>query len=84
MPGRLMTDVIDGARGVPASGMLIDLFRLPRRVGERHHLKTVATNEAGATDAPLVDAQRGYRLTLLAGPLSYTVQASSTQSSSTS
>jgi 5-hydroxyisourate hydrolase-like protein (transthyretin family) len=121
MPGRLMTEVIDSARGVPASGMLIDLFRLPRGVGERHHLKTVETNQGGGTDAPLVegdalvpatyellfhvgryfkaqrvplaatpfldvvpvrfaiaDAARGYRLTLLAGPLSYTIQAATT------
>jgi 5-hydroxyisourate hydrolase len=121
MPGRLMTDVMDSARGLAASGMLVDLFRLPHGVGERHHLKTVETNAQGGTDAPLLegdafmpatyellfhvgryfkanrvpivatpfldvvpvrftitDAGRGYRVSLLASPLSYTVQAATT------
>ena len=45
--GRLSTAVIDALRGTPADGMLVDLFRLPRGAGERHHLCTVETATAG-------------------------------------
>ena len=57
MPGRLTTQVLDISRGGPAVGMLIDLFRVGARPNERQHLKTVETNEAGATDAPLLEGE---------------------------
>jgi 5-hydroxyisourate hydrolase len=49
MPGSLTTAVIDGLRGEPASGMLVDLFCLPRGLGERQHLKTIETGTAEVT-----------------------------------
>ncbi len=55
MSGSLTTAVIDIFRGTPAKGMLVDLFRLPRGVGERHHLKTIETNDQGAIDTPLLE-----------------------------
>ncbi len=54
MSGHLTTAVVDIARGVPAGGMLIDLFRLSRSMGERNHVKTVETNNLGTTDLPLL------------------------------
>ena len=54
MPGSLTTAVIDAQAGRPAAGMLVDLFRLERGIGERHHLKTVETNAKGAIDMPLL------------------------------
>ena len=54
MPGSLTTAVVDAYRGGPAAGMLIDLFRLPRGAGERHHLRTIETNGEGALDEPLI------------------------------
>ena len=54
MSGSLTTAVIDAQAGVPAAGMLVDLFRLQRGVGERHHLKTFETNAQGAVDGPLL------------------------------
>jgi 5-hydroxyisourate hydrolase len=54
MPGTLTTAVIDALRGAPAKGMLVDLFRLAGNVGERHHLRTIETNDKGTIDAPLV------------------------------
>jgi 5-hydroxyisourate hydrolase len=54
MSGRLTTQVIDAVRGVPAGGLLIDLFEWPPGGAERRHVKTVETNEEGGTDAALV------------------------------
>jgi 5-hydroxyisourate hydrolase len=54
MPGNLTTAVIDALRGMPAKGMLVDLFRLPRQAGERRHLRTIETNANGTVDAPLL------------------------------
>ncbi|HXF89995.1 MAG TPA: hydroxyisourate hydrolase [Xanthobacteraceae bacterium] len=51
--GRLTTHVLDTARGMPAAGMTVELFR----VGEgRRLLKTVRTNKDGRCDAPLLEA----------------------------
>jgi 5-hydroxyisourate hydrolase len=53
LPGRLTTHVLDTARGRPAAGMSIELFRLD---GEsRRALKTVETNTDGRTDEPLLE-----------------------------
>ena len=52
--GRLTTHVLDTARGKPAHGLRIDLFRVE---GETlHHLKATATNDDGRCDAPLLAA----------------------------
>jgi 5-hydroxyisourate hydrolase len=53
LPGRLTTHVLDTARGRPAAGMSVELFRLD---GESHRaLKTVETNSDGRTDEPLLE-----------------------------
>ena len=57
MPGSLTTAVVDAYRGGPAAGMLIDLFRLPRGAGERHHLRTIETNGKGAIDGALIEGE---------------------------
>ena len=50
--GRLTTHVLDTARGAPARGLRIDLFRIEGETAE--HLKTVETNDDGRCDAPLL------------------------------
>ena len=52
MPGYLTTHVLDTARGAPAAGLKIDLFRLEGE--QRTHLKTVITNADGRTDAQIL------------------------------
>ena len=52
MPGRLTTHVLDTARGRPAAGMGVELFRL--NGGSPRSLKTVETNADGRTDEPLL------------------------------
>ena len=50
--GRLTTHVLDTATGKPASGLSISLYRL---TGEQRSLvKSVATNDDGRCDAPLL------------------------------
>lgn len=50
--GYLTTHVLDAARGCPAAGMTIELFRLD---GEARTLvRTVVTNDDGRTDAPVI------------------------------
>lgn len=50
--GRLTTHVLDTARGVPAVGMGIELFRLG---GQRTSLRKMTTNRDGRCDAPLLE-----------------------------
>ena len=57
MSGRLTTEVIDGARGVPAAGLLVDLFQFPQGAGERRHVRTVETNIHGGIDVALIDGE---------------------------
>ena len=52
MPGYLTTHVLDTARGVPAEGLTIELFRVDGE--QRTHLKTVTTNDDGRTDAQIL------------------------------
>lgn len=52
MAGYLTTHVLDTARGRPASGLKIDLFRIDGEA--RKHLKTVTTNSDGRTDAQIL------------------------------
>jgi len=66
---RLSTHVLDTSRGTPADKVKIDLHVL--RNGERRHVKTVATNQDGRTDEPLLSAEKIepgiYELTFHAG-----------------
>lgn len=60
MPGRLTTHVLDTGRGVPAAGVLIELWR------ETQLLKSARTNADGRTDEPLLAGEAleagGYEL----------------------
>ncbi|MSU89378.1 hydroxyisourate hydrolase [Rhodobacteraceae bacterium 2CG4] len=56
MSGYLTTHVLDTARGRPAEGMKIELFRIE---GDRRtHLKTLTTNSDGRTDERILPADR--------------------------
>jgi len=61
LSGRLTTHVLDTARGRPASGVQIELFRLDPRTP----LKAVATNADGRTDEPLLTTLEVGRYELL-------------------
>jgi 5-hydroxyisourate hydrolase len=70
MPGYLTTHVLDTARGRPAEGLKIDLYRL---VGEaRTLLRTLRTNADGRTDEHILPAAEfapgTYELQFHAGP----------------
>ncbi|MFY0691058.1 MAG: hydroxyisourate hydrolase [Paracoccaceae bacterium] len=52
MPGYLTTHVLDTARGVPAAGLRISLFRVYATT--RTHLAEMETNADGRTDAPIL------------------------------
>ena len=55
MTGYLTTHVLDTARGCPAEGLRIDLYRLD---GEgRSHVTTVVTNADGRTDRHILPAE---------------------------
>ncbi|PKQ12625.1 MAG: hydroxyisourate hydrolase [Alphaproteobacteria bacterium HGW-Alphaproteobacteria-1] len=55
MTGYLTTHVLDTARGVPAQGLKIELFRIE---GEgRAHMRTLETNADGRTDGHILPAQ---------------------------
>ncbi|MCX7644755.1 MAG: hydroxyisourate hydrolase [Rhodobacteraceae bacterium] len=69
MPGYLTTHVLDTARGMPAEGLRIVLYRLG---GDgRRKLAEAVTNADGRTDAPIlpreVFAAGTYELVFLAG-----------------
>ncbi|MBT5569945.1 MAG: hydroxyisourate hydrolase [Alphaproteobacteria bacterium] len=54
--GYLTTHVLDTAQGRPAENLQIDLYRLD---GEsRQHLTTLATNDDGRTDAPILPSDQ--------------------------
>jgi 5-hydroxyisourate hydrolase len=59
--GRLTTHVLDIARGRPAAGVPIELFRLDPRTA----LKAVATNADGRTDDPLLTELEAARYELV-------------------
>ena len=69
MSGYLTTHVLDTAKGCPAEGMKIKLYRINGE--ERTFLKEVVTNDDGRTDAqilPVEDFQIGiYELVFEAG-----------------
>ena len=52
MPGRLTTHVLDTARGRPAAGVAVELWRLDGN--DRTLLAAARTNADGRTDAPLL------------------------------
>ncbi len=52
----LSTHVLDTSLGIPAAGIIVDLYVL--NAGERRLLATSVTNDAGRTDAPLLSADR--------------------------
>ncbi len=55
MAGFLTTHVLDTARGCPAQGISIDLYRIEGET--RVKLKTVVTNDDGRTDAQILPAE---------------------------
>lgn len=69
MTGYLTTHVLDTARGCPADGLKIELFRIEGETRQR--IKTLVTNADGRTDAqilPAADFQTGvYELVFHAG-----------------
>jgi 5-hydroxyisourate hydrolase len=56
MTGFLTTHVLDTARGCPAQGLKIALFRI--NGDTRTHLKTLVTNDDGRTDEQILPADR--------------------------
>lgn len=52
MTGFLTTHVLDTARGTPAEGLRIDLFRVDGET--RTHLHSLTTNHDGRTDRPIL------------------------------
>lgn len=54
--GYLTTHVLDTARGCPAAGLEIDLYRIAD--GERAALASAVTNADGRTDSPILPAER--------------------------
>ena len=50
--GYLTTHVLDTARGCPAAGLAIDLYRIEN--GTRVHLARKVTNNDGRTDGPIL------------------------------
>ena len=66
--GRLTTHVLDTARGCPASGLAINLFRVDSGTGDQSALiVSTRTNDDGRCDAPLLagDAMQKGRYQLL-------------------
>jgi 5-hydroxyisourate hydrolase len=56
MAGYLTTHVLDTARGCPAAGVRIEVWRTgPAKENERRLVKVVYTNADGRTDGPLLE-----------------------------
>ena len=70
MSGYLTTHVLDTARGCPAEGLQIELFRIDGDT--RHHIRTLTTNADGRTDTPILPqedfAEGTYELVFHTGP----------------
>ncbi|SHK66663.1 5-hydroxyisourate hydrolase [Shimia gijangensis] len=70
MAGYLTTHVLDTARGCPAEGLKIDLYRLDG--DHRRHLRTLVTNDDGRTNEQILPetefALGEYELVFHAGP----------------
>jgi 5-hydroxyisourate hydrolase len=54
MSGYLTTHVLDTARGCPAEGLRIDLYRIDGE--DRTHLRSLVTNDDGRTDGQILPA----------------------------
>lgn len=54
MAGYLTTHVLDTARGVPAAGMRIELWRVDAAGDRRERLAEARTNDDGRVDGPLL------------------------------
>ncbi|MBT4567126.1 hydroxyisourate hydrolase [Rhodobacteraceae bacterium nBUS_24] len=69
MSGYLTTHVLDTARGCPASGLTIDLFRIEEAA--QIHLRSMTTNSDGRTDSPILPSEEfalgSYELVFHAG-----------------
>ena len=69
MDGYLTTHVLDTARGCPAGGLKIELWRAEGDVREK--LAEMVTNADGRTDAPILPREKfatgGYELIFRAG-----------------
>ena len=52
MTGYLTTHVLDTARGQPAAGLTIELFRMEGET--RTHIRTLTTDADGRTDGPIL------------------------------
>jgi len=52
--GQLTSHVLDTARGVPAAGLTINLYRLD---DDRRHLASCVTNPDGRCDGPLLEGE---------------------------
>lgn len=69
MAGYLTTHVLDTARGCPAEGLKIDLYRISGET--RTHLRSLVTNDDGRTDEKILpedEFQKGtYELVFHAG-----------------
>ncbi|WP_417526037.1 hydroxyisourate hydrolase [Marinovum sp.] len=69
MSGYLTTHILDTARGCPAEGIRITLYRLSS--GSREQIAETVTNDDGRTDAPILPAERfetgSYELVFHAG-----------------
>ena len=55
MTGYLTTHVLDTARGRPAEGLRIDLYRIEGT--DRSHLRTTVTNSDGRTSSQILPAE---------------------------
>ena len=55
MAGYLTTHVLDTARGCPAQGIKIKLFKIDGET--RKHLKTLVTNDDGRTDGQILPTE---------------------------
>ena len=68
--GYLTTHVLDTARGRPAAGLAVDLYRIEGTT--RQHLRHLTTNADGRTDSPILPeaefATGTYELVFHAGP----------------
>lgn len=69
MSGYLTTHILDTARGCPAEGIRITLYRLSG--GAREQIAETVTNDDGRTDAPILPAEKfktgSYELVFHAG-----------------
>ncbi|MBT8459384.1 MAG: hydroxyisourate hydrolase [Boseongicola sp.] len=55
MAGYLTTHVLDTAKGTPAEGLMIDLYRIDGQ--SRTHLRSIKTNADGRTDGQILPTE---------------------------